>query len=560
MERDIICEGFNCSIEMHGIMYKHYIGDGDAAVMSAIQQTCNYGRYVTKVECANHATRAFSEKIHKLASNTTYSLEGRKLLLQTDDVNKISRSERLVKGTRTAIKESAQKQGTDAIEILRQDLRNVPDHVFGNHKNCRSTFCKRKESGEKNLLPDLEKAGLLQPIRNLMANLEKKADKLVTNSTTNAAERYMALNAKFTGGKRINFGKRGSYYRRCYGAAIAHSCGPGWHTSPWKKMHGRSPGSACKKMCNRRERKSSKRKLNYQENGAPKKKRKTGGGPDRHYGNEELMLDPDVSEEEMISRCDQLLLKVKEEAESKEKRDCVEIATRGQHDNEKWYEYRMNRLTASNFGTVILRRDYTPCHNLVRNLLFPKELNTASVMYGRVHEPEALSRYSSEKGVVVNRCGLFIYENLPFLAATPDGIVDEELLVEVKCLPSVKDRKLWDVAEDKSASICLEIKNGKLSLKRNHRFYYQVQGQLNITGRELCDFVIATPKDFYIERIEKDEFFWKNTMLPKLEKFYLQCMLPEIVDSRIKRNLKVRDPLYIIQAQEKFRNKKTSAK
>lgn len=189
MERDIICEGFNNSIEMHGIMYRHYTGDGDAAVISAIQQTCSYGRYVTKVECANHVTRAFCEKLHKLASNTAYTLEGRKLLLETNDANKISRVERLVKGVRTAIKESAKNQETDAVETLRGDLRNAPDHVFGSHERCRSVFCNRKQNGERNLLPDLEKAGLLQPIRILIANLEKKADKLVSNSTTNSAER-----------------------------------------------------------------------------------------------------------------------------------------------------------------------------------------------------------------------------------------------------------------------------------------------------------------------------------------------------------------------------------
>ncbi|XP_063218419.1 uncharacterized protein LOC134528597 [Bacillus rossius redtenbacheri] len=346
MERDIICEGFNRSIEMHGLMYKHYTGDGDSAVIAAIQQTCSYGRLVTKVECANHATRAFCEKMHKLATNTSYPLEGRKLLLETTVDSKISRLERLVKGVRTAIKESAKLDGICAVETLRADLRNAPEHVFGCHENCRSTFCKRKSTGETNLLPDLEKAGLLQPLRILIANLEKKADKLVSNSTTNSAERYMSLNAKFTGGKRIDFGKRGSYYRRCYGAAIAHTNGPGWHSSPWKKMHGRSPGSVCKQLCHKREEKSSKRKLYYQEKGAPKKKRKRGGGPDEHYGDEDLIPEPDIPEQDLAYRCDQVLRKLKEEADTKEKIDSIEIATRGQHDSEKWHDRASQRLTA----------------------------------------------------------------------------------------------------------------------------------------------------------------------------------------------------------------------
>ncbi|XP_063234908.1 uncharacterized protein LOC134537900 isoform X3 [Bacillus rossius redtenbacheri] len=560
MERDIICEGFNRSIEMHGLMYKHYTGDGDSAVIAAIQQTCSYGRLVTKVECANHATRAFCEKMHKLATNTSYPLEGRKLLLETTVDSKISRLERLVKGVRTAIKESAKLDGICAVETLRADLRNAPEHVFGCHENCRSTFCKRKSTGETNLLPDLEKAGLLQPLRILIANLEKKADKLVSNSTTNSAERYMSLNAKFTGGKRIDFGKRGSYYRRCYGAAIAHTNGPGWHSSPWKKMHGRSPGSVCKQLCHKREEKSSKRKLYYQEKGAPKKKRKRGGGPDEHYGDEDLIPEPDIPEQDLAYRCDQVLRKLKEEADTKEKIDSIEIATRGQHDSEKWHEYRLNRLTASNFGTVINRRDNTSCHNFVRNLLFPREFNSLSVMYGRVHEPEALLKYSVAKGVTVNPCGLFICGDQPFLAATPDGLVDEDVIVEVKCLPSVKDRKLVDAVQDKKSSVCLELKNHQLRLKRNHKYYYQVQGQLNISGRRYCDFVVLTENDFFVERIEKDENLWMNVMMPKLQKFYINCVLPEIVDSRIKRKMSIRDPLYIIQAQEEMKKKAKSKK
>lgn len=366
----------------------------------------------------------------------------------------------------------------------------------------------------------------------------------------------MALNAKFTGAKRIHYGKRGSYYTRCYGAALSHTSGPSWHSSPWKAMHKRSPGAMCKKLCQKRKRKSSKRKLKYEEEGAPKKKRKMGGGPDKNYGDNDSLQMPDIPQEELESRCEELLSRLHEESGTKTKRDNIEAATRGQHDNEKWHEFRMNRLTASNFGAVVRRHDFTPCHNLVRNLLYPKELNTPAILYGRVNESVALERYSAEKGVKVTACGIFISGDEPYLAASPDGLVPEDGLVEVKCLLSVKDRLLRDVSQDKKSSLCLEVKDGSLQLKRNHRYYYQVQGQMNITGRSFCDFVVLTEKDFFTERIFRDLNLWTNSMLPKLRTFYLQCMLPEIVDSRIKRNMKIRDPPYIIQAREKLQNKK----
>lgn len=38
-------------------------------------------------------------------------------------------------------------------------------------------------------------------------------------------------------------------------------------------------------------------------------------------------------------------------------------------------------------------------------------------------------------------------------------------------------------------------------------------------------------------------------MLPKLISFYMECMLPEIIDPRIPRGLRVKDPAKITEAQ-----------
>jgi len=40
-------------------------------------------------------------------------------------------------------------------------------------------------------------------------------------------------------------------------------------------------------------------------------------------------------------------------------------------------------------------------------------------------------------------------------------------------------------------------------------------------------------------------------MLPSLTRFYFECMLPEILDSRHNRNMPIRNPKYIIEAKEK---------
>ena len=93
-------------------------------------------------------------------------------------------------------------------------------------------------------------------------------------------------------------------------------------------------------------------------------------------------------------------------------------------------------------------------------------------------------------------------------------------------------------------------------LNRNHEYYYQIQGQMHITGREYCIFVLYTPKGIKWVREEYDYNFWKEKMEPKLTRFYMDCLLPEIVNPRVSRNMDPREPPYVIQAQEQQKQRK----
>ena len=45
-------------------------------------------------------------------------------------------------------------------------------------------------------------------------------------------------------------------------------------------------------------------------------------------------------------------------------------------------------------------------------------------------------------------------------------------------------------------------------LKRTHAYYAQVQGQMDCTGAQWCDFVVYTKKGMSIERIAFDRGYW----------------------------------------------------
>ena len=68
-----------------------------------------------------------------------------------------------------------------------------------------------------------------------------------------------------------------------------------------------------------------------------------------------------------------------------------------------------------------------------------------------------------------------------------------------------------------------------LKLKSTHPYFCQVQGQMAITERNWCDFIVYTPKGISIEHIPYDPDFWTNELLPKLTMFYDNCLGPEIV-------------------------------
>ena len=81
--------------------------------------------------------------------------------------------------------------------------------------------------------------------------------------------------------------------------------------------------------------------------------------------------------------------------------------------------------------------------------------------------------------------------------------------------------------------MCISTSGIDLELNRTHKYYYQVQGLLNICGLQWCDFVLRTQKDLFVERVLIDKDLWANKMYPKLCKFYNKALLPELALPRL---------------------------
>lgn len=79
MEADILVEGFKCSLQQHGLIYKYLVGDADSSVYARIQKEVIYpGRTpIEKHDCVNHAVRGLNSKLYHLIDNTAYSKRDR---------------------------------------------------------------------------------------------------------------------------------------------------------------------------------------------------------------------------------------------------------------------------------------------------------------------------------------------------------------------------------------------------------------------------------------------------------------------------------------------------
>ena len=149
---------------------------------------------------------------------------------------------------------------------------------------------------------------------------------------------------------------------------------------------------------------------------------------------------------------------------------------------------------------------------------------------GKTYEPVALKEYerhmfSTRNPVSVFKIGFVVSMASPFLEASPHGkVIDRGCskpfgLVEVK-FPYTKFR-MSPLEACADVSFFAENVNGKPRLKREHQYFFQIQGQLRNTGASWCDFVIYTNKGMSMERITFDPQFW-NVLNEGLKNSYFE--------------------------------------
>ena len=94
-----------------------------------------------------------------------------------------------------------------------------------------------------------------------------------------------------------------------------------------------------------------------------------------------------------------------------------------------------------------------------------------------------------------------------------DGVINDQSghavrIVEVKCPYKARDKTLDDMYYDNSFCLCLA--DGVPTLKKTHKYFYQVQCQMAMTGIHTCDFMAWTPLDFVVIMVLFDQDLWSR--------------------------------------------------
>ncbi|XP_048728441.2 uncharacterized protein LOC125646263 [Ostrea edulis] len=201
----------------------------------------------------------------------------------------------------------------------------------------------------------------------------------------------------------------------------------------------------------------------------------------------------------------------------------LEKQTNEQSYNKTWHDVRRNRITSSIFKDICSRK--SDFESLATRILQTKHIQTAAMKYGLEHEPEAAKLYSEITMNNVYKCGFVLNPNAPHLGTSPDRKVYDPTsipqfgLLEIKCPDKDSFVDCKYLVKNKT--------NGTYKLKSSHSYFYQVMGQMALTGLTWCDFFVNCRQDYHKERIHFDSDKWADMKI-SLDKFYFEYLLPAI--------------------------------
>jgi putative phage-type endonuclease len=146
-----------------------------------------------------------------------------------------------------------------------------------------------------------------------------------------------------------------------------------------------------------------------------------------------------------------------------------------------WIAARRGRCTGSRvkelFGTKDARTKYL--YQLVAERMTGVAAEffvNEAMKHGTEQEPFAREEYEAQTGEIVGEVGFILHPTIEFFGASPDGLVSDDGLLEIKC-PTTTKYISWIMENE---------------IPKEHK--PQMIAELVCTGRKWCDFVAYDPR------------------------------------------------------------------
>lgn len=151
-----------------------------------------------------------------------------------------------------------------------------------------------------------------------------------------------------------------------------------------------------------------------------------------------------------------------------------------------WFAARLGKVTASRISDVVAktksgvsasRGNYMAQLIVERMTNKPTESYSNSAMqWGTDTEPLARAAYEMVTDTMVEEIGFVPHPDLEMCGASPDGLVNDDGLIEIKC-PNTSTHIEFLISGD-----------------IDNKYLLQMQWQMACTGRKWCDFVSFDPR------------------------------------------------------------------
>lgn len=168
----------------------------------------------------------------------------------------------------------------------------------------------------------------------------------------------------------------------------------------------------------------------------------------------------------------------------------------------EWFQARLGKVTASRIADVCARTKSgwgAGRKNYMAELLAERltgerveGFTNAAMQWGTDQEPEARIAYEFYRDATVIETGFVPHPTIGDCGASPDGLVGDDGLVEIKC-PNTSTHV-----------------DTLLGASMPEKYFLQIQWQIACTGRQWCDFVSFDPRlpesmRLFVDRVKRDD-------------------------------------------------------